>query len=296
MNRSVPAAIAMRCAALESTGFRGLCSVATHCVLSVALLIVAGRAAAIGPEAPVDFVDVYLPKGYMLLVMEPSQIVDIDVVRAVHRDGEPLSRVQVPWKSLRMLDYVAPITGPEHFRYRDPDERDKRPSAKAAVRVPDPETAQARPALELARPGEALVVRDERPKRVGALIPLAPESHRDLKDGAYAERFTVRAHLAGAGARDKPVTMARWVHFVVRGGKVNYIDAAEYSRLVDPASEALDSAGDKGLVNTGRAIKAEVPLERTKHYRAIPLGRLGGVSVEREVAPREREQNETNER
>jgi hypothetical protein len=271
---------------------------ALRCALSLLLALAALPAFAIGPEAPVDFVDVYLPKGYLLMVMQPEQLTEVEAMRTVYRDGEPLSRAPIEWRSLKMLDYNAPITKPDSFRYRVPGEaeRSAAETSRLYVRVPEIESAQARPSLVLARPGAALVLRDERPKRVGALIPLQPESHRALKDGAYAERYTVRARIAGNSDKGKPLTMVRWVHFVVRDGQVRYIDQAEYSRMVDPPTDALDGAGGKIQVNTGRGIKADVPLERTRHHRAVPLGRLGGVAPEREAAPRERTRSETNEK
>ena len=296
MNQDSLAAVS-RCAEVGTVPGRKR-TLLLRCALCFGLALAAAPAIAIGPEAPVDFVDVYLPKGYLLMVMEPEQLVDVDVMRVVFRDGEPLSRAPIEWRSLKMLNYNAPITRPDSFRYRAPDERDSRsaPNTRYDVRVPDVESAQKMPTLTLARPGTPLVLRDERPKRVGALIPLQPESHRELKDGAYAERYTVRARIAGNSEKGKPLTMVRWVHFVVDGGQTRYIDQSEYSRMVDPPEDALDGAGSKIQVNTGRSIKADVPLERTRRNRAVPLGRFGGVTLEREVAPRERVRNETDEK
>lgn len=279
----------------KETGNRGR---AWRYALHLGLVFASVPAFAVGPEAPVDFVDAYLPKGYLLLVMEPEQLVEVDTMRAVYRDGESLSREKVEWRSLKMLEYNAPITKPDSFRYRAPDDRQRSSTQSALddVRIPEIDSARAMPNLTLARPGAPLILKDERPKRIGALIPLQPESHRGLKDGAYAERFAVQARIAGNSDKGKPLTMVRWVHFIVRDGQTRYVDQAEYSRMVDPPMETLDGAGQKVLVNSGRSIKADVSLERTRKNRAVPLGRLGGVALEKEVAPRERVRDEAGEK
>ena len=258
-------------------------------------------ARAIGPEAPVDFDDSYVGKGYLVLVMEPKLVTDVELVRAVYRDGEGLSRQPVKWRELRMFEYTTPVTGPGHFQYRDPKEVDSRESkaaeAPAQPAPPAPlESVKPVPQLELARPGTPLVVKDEKPRRVGVLVPLDLDRHRQFKDGAYAEQYVARARLAGESDKTKPLSMARWVHFVVRDGKVSYVSPLEYSRLVDPPSDALDGAGGKVQVNAGRGTKADVPLERTKTSLAVPLGRLGGVTPERETATPPTSRDEARER
>lgn len=255
-------------------------------------------ARAIGPEAPVDFDDRYVGRGYLVLVLEPRLLTDVELVRAVYRDGEGLSRAPVKWRELRMFEYTTPVTGPGHFQYRDPNERDRKEAATAEMPAqPTPlESVRPIPRPELARPGTPLVVKDERPRRVGVLLPLDLERHRQLKDGAYAEQYVARARLAGESEKTKPLSMARWVHFVVRDGKVSYVSPIEYSRLVDPPTDALDGAGGKIQVNAGRGTKANVPLERTKTSLAVPLGRLGGVAPERETAMPQKSRDEVTER
>lgn len=255
-------------------------------------------ARAIGPEAPVDFDDSYVGKGYLVLVVEPRLVTDVELVRAVYRDGEGLSRQSVKWRELRMFEYTTPVTGPGHFQYRDPNERDRKEAATAEMPAqPTPlESVKPTPQPELARPGTPLVVKDERPRRVGVLVPLDLDRHRQLRDGAYAEQYVVRARLAGESDKTKPLSMARWVHFVVRDGKVSYVSPLEYSRLVDPPSDALDGAGSKIQVNAGGGTKANVPLERTKTSLAVPLGRLGGVAPERETATPQKSRDEVTER
>ena len=255
-------------------------------------------ARAIGPEAPVDFDEVYLGKGYLVLVLEPKLVTDLELVRAVYRDGEGLSRAPVKWRELRMFEYTTPVTGPNHFQYREPNDRDRKEATTAeAPAQPMPlESVKSIPQPELARPGTPLVVKDERPRRVGVLVPLDLDRHRQLKDGAYAEQYVARARLAGESDKTKPLSMARWVHFVVRDGKVSYVSPIEYSRLVDPPSDALDGAGGKIQVNAGRGTKADVPLERTKTSLAVPLGRLGGVTPERETATPPTSRDEARER
>jgi hypothetical protein len=255
-------------------------------------------ARAIGPEAPVDFDDVYVGRGYLVFVLEPKLVTDLELVRAVYRDGEGLSRTPVKWRELRMFEYTTPVTGPGHFQYRDPSDRDRKEAATAeAPAQPMPlESVKPAPLPELARPGTPIVVKDERPRRVGVLVPLDLDRHRQLKDGAYAEQYVARARLAGESDKTKPLSMARWVHFIVRDGKVSYVSPIEYSRLVDPPSDALDGAGGKIQVNAGRGAKADVPLERTKSSPAIALGRLGGVPPERETAAPEKNRDEARER
>lgn len=270
-----------------------------RCAAPLLLLAGIGRACAIGPEAPVDFLDAYQQKGFLLLAIEPDQLTSLDVDRVVYRNGEPVAREPIEWRALRMMDEVPAVTRPDSFRYRAPDERDRdagRADARIDVRLPDPAAAVARPAPALAAAGAPLLVRDARPQRMGALIPLAPERHRDLKPGAYAERYTARARLAGAGAKDKPLAMARWVYFLVEDGRVRYIDQAEYARVADPDADALDGAGERIRVRAGRDVKADVPLERTRRGKAIPLGRIGGVAVERESAARDDARSEARER
>ena len=253
---------------------------------------------AIGPETPVDFVDSYVGRGYLVLVLEPKLVTDVNLMRAVYRDGEVLSRADVKWRELRMFEYTAPMTGPQHFQYRDPGEGSRKESTQddAVAMAPQIESARPNSQLELARPGAPLVVKDEKRQRVGVLIPLDLERHRKLEDGAYAEQYVARAGLAGESGKTKPLTMARWVHFVVRDGQVKYISPAEYSRTVDPPGDALDGAGAKIQVNLGRDIKSDVPLERTKTTPAVPLGRLGGVTPEREEATTAEARDEARER
>jgi hypothetical protein len=260
------------------------------------IFLAATPASAIGPETPVDFVDAYLASGYLVMVLEPRLVTDVELVRAMHRDGESVSREQVKWRELPMLEYTAPITGPEHFQYRDPHERDAKPSPQAAPPLAPLESAKPNPKLQLADPGAPLDLTDGPPQRVGVVIPLDLERHSKLADGAYAEQYLARARLAGESEKTKPLAMMRWVHFVVRSGQVRVVSSAEYSRLVDPPDAALDGAGAKIEVNTGRDVKADVPLERTKKTNAVPLGPLGGVAPEREAAKAKPSTEESQER
>jgi hypothetical protein len=222
---------------------------------------------AIGPEAPVDFLDVYRAKGFMLMVIEPAQVVDIELMRIVHQDGEPLVREKVEWRQLRMLEYTAPITGPEHFQYRDP--REKKPVSKpAAVRLPPIETARTSSDLKLAQPSNKIAIKEGPPRRVAVLIPLQTPAQAELKDGVYAEKFVARVRLAGEPDKSKPLTMLRWSHFLMQARKPRFISQAEYSRLVD---------APVGGLNLGRDVKAEVPIDKTERSFAVPLQR--GVTL-----------------
>lgn len=256
-------------------------------------------ARAIGPETPVDFLDVYVPKGFMLLLVEPGQVVDLQVMRIVHQDGKPLQREKVEWKTLRMLDYTAPLARPGDFQYREPNEQRKaeRPRLQA---VPDSlpfiDTARPLPDLRLADSDAPVVVSDAPPRRVGILIPLTSPAQRRLKDGAYAEKFVARARLTGGSAKRKPLTMTRWSHFVMRDQQAHFISQAEYSRMVDPPSDGVDGAGEKIQLNLGRSVKAAVPIERTRKTRAVPLGRLGGLAPERDRSKQDETRHETSER
>lgn len=251
-------------------------------------------ACAIGPEAPVDFLDVHRARGYMVLLVEPDQVVELQVMRVIHRDGEPLSREQVEWKALRMFDYTAPITGPGAFRYREPRAPDRPPRVAAAA--PPIERALPRPDLRLARAGVPAPVRDEAPRRVGVLIPLQTAAMRTLADGAYAERFVAQARLAGQPAGRKPLTMVRWSHFTVRDGRPAFISQDEYSRLVDAPQPGVDGAEGRVLLNTGRDIRVDIPVEQTPRNRAVPLGRLGGLVPEREASRPQPARDEARER
>lgn len=247
--------------------------------------------AAIGPEAPVDFLDVYVPSGFMLLALEPRQVADLQVTRIVHREGEPLQREAVQWKRLRMLDYPAPLTRDEDFQYRDPREQQQPEQDRVATypAVPSPDTAKFQPDLRLASPTTRRIADESPPQRVGVLIPLESPLKRALKEGVYAEKFIARAQLAGEPAKGKPLTMVRWSHFVMRDGKAHYITQAEYSRMLDPPVAGVDGAGEKIELNLGRSVKADVPLRKTKKHYAVPLGRLGGVAPERATPGRLKE-------
>ena len=247
-------------------------------------LLCTSPVAAIGPEAPVDFLDVYVPKGFMLMVLEPKQLASLQVTRIVHREGEPLQRETVEWKRLRMLNYTAPLTREDDFQYRDPREQQKPESDRVFDHpaVPSIDTAKLRPHLRLASPASRTVIEDAPPVRVGVLIPLESSLKRGLRDGVYAEKFIARAQLAGEPAKGKPLTMVRWSHFEMRDGQASYISQAEYSRMLDPATDGVDGSGEKIQLNLGRDVKANVPISRTKKHYAVPLGRLGGVAPERD--------------
>lgn len=272
-----------------------------HVLGAVSLLLLFGAppAGAIGPETPVDFLDVYSPKGFMLLLIEPKQIANLQVMRIVHRDGEPMLREDVEWKQLRMLDYTAPITRPGDFQYRDPNEQPKSDSNRLQP-APDPlpsiDAARPLSDLRLGNSDTAAAASDAPVRRVGVLIPLETKAQHTLKDGVYAEKFIARAHLIGESAKGKPLTMTRWSHFVMRDQQVRFINPAEYSRLVDPPSGGVDGSGEKIQLNFGRGVKAAVPIERTKKYRAVPLGQLGGVTPERDSSIQDAPRNETSER
>ena len=250
----------------------------------VGSLLCASPVAAIGPEAPVDFLDVYVPKGFMLLVIEPRQVASLQVMRLVHQEGQPLQREVVEWKRLRMLDYTAPLTRDEDFQYRDPREQQKpeRDRVTAYPAVPSIDTAKFQPDLRLAPPGTPRVIDSTPAERVGVLIPLEAKSQREFKEGVYAEKFIARAQLAGEAENGKPLTMVRWVHFVVHDGRANFISQAEYSRMLDPPTEGVDGTGEKIQLNLGRDMKASVPIRKTKKHYAVPLGKLGGVAPERD--------------
>ena len=249
----------------------------------VGIFLRASPVAAIGPEAPVDFLDVYLPRGFMLMVLEPRQIANLQVTRIVHQEGEPLQREAVEWKRLRMLDYPAPLTRADDFKYRDPREQPKLERDRVAMpAVPSLDTAKFQPDLRLASPTARTVIEDAPAERVGVLIPLDSPLKRELKEGVYAEKFIARAQLAGESAKAKPLTMVRWSHFVMRDGKAHPISQAEYSRMLDPPTEGIDGRGEKIQLNLGRGVKADVPIRKTKKHYAVPLGRLGGVAPERD--------------
>lgn len=259
-------------------------------MLCVGASLRASPAGAIGPEAPVDFLDVYLPRGFMVMVLEPRQIAHLQVTRVVHQDGEPLQRETVEWKRLRMLDYTAPLTREDDFKYRDPREQPKLERDRVAMHaVPSPDTAKFQPDLRLASPTARTVIDDAPAERVGVLIPLDSPLKRDLKEGVYAEKFIARAQLAGESAKGKPLTMVRWSHFVMRDGKAHSISQAEYSRMLDPPAEGIDGSGEKIQLNLGRGVKADVPIRKTKKHYAVPLGRLGGVAPERDDSRRLKE-------
>ena len=275
---------------------RTLCSALTRrllravhaSVLLVLALFGASPTAAIGPETPVDFLDVYAAKGFMLLVIEPKQIASLEVIRIVHQDGEPLGREPVEWKRLRMFDYIAPITGPGDFQYRDPKEQRKHEINRlqsVSSQLPSIDSAQLRPDLRLADADAPVVVSDETPRRVGVLIPLESKALRELKDGVYAEKFIARAHLAGEPATGKPLNMVRWSHFVMRDQQPRFISQVEYSRMIDPPTDGVDGSGGRIQLNLGRDMKADVPIEKTKLNHAVPLGRMGrmgGLTPERD--------------
>lgn len=239
-------------------------------------------AAAIGPETPVDFLDVYFSRGFMLMVVEPDQVVDVELTRIVHQDGEPLAREKVDWRQLRMMEYTAPITDPGHFQYRNPHEK-KLTAKSIQIRLPPIDTARPQPNLRLAEPSNKINVKEGPPHRVGVLIPLEAATQVDLKDGVYAEKFTARVRLVGESEKAKPLTMARWSHFVIKERKPRFISQAEYSRIVDPPVEGLDSAGEKIQLNLGRGLKSDVPIERTKRNFAVPVQQqTGGLTPERD--------------
>lgn len=256
--------------------------------LLVLALFGASPAVAIGPETPVDFLDVYVPKGFMLLLIEPDQVASLEVMRIVHRDGEPLTREQVEWKRLRMFDYTAPLTRPDDFQYRDPKEERKHEINRlesAPGQLPSIDSAQLRPELRLADGNAPVVASDKTPRRVGVLIPLESKAQRELKEGAYAEKFIARAYLAGESPTGKPLTVVRWSHFVMRDQQPRFISQAEYSRMTDPPTDGIDGSGGRIQLNLGRDVKADVPIEKTELNRAVPLGqtgRRGGVTPERD--------------
>lgn len=288
---------------------RTLCRVLTRRLLRVvrapALLALAlfgaSPAGAIGPETPVDFLDVYVPKGFMLLVIEPKQVASLQVMRIVHQDGEPLTREQVEWKRLRMFDYTAPITGPDDFQYRDPHEHRKPQINRlqsAPSQLPSIDSAQLLPDLRLASGDTPMVASDAPPRRVGVLIPLESKAQRELKDGAYAEKFLARARLAGESETGKPLTMVRWSHFVMRDQQPHFISQAEYSRMIDPPTDGVDGSSGKIQINLGRDVKADVPIEKTRLNRAVPLGQLGrqgGLTPERDDSRNDAPCNEAHE-
>ena len=248
--------------------------------LLLALVLFGVPARAIGPEAPVDFLDVYAAKGFMLMVVEPDQVVDVELTRTVHRDGEPLAQEKVDWRQLRMLDYTAPITGPEHFQYRDPRERKSGVAEKSVQRrLPSIDSARPRPDLKLAEPNTKVTAKEGPPRRVGVLIPLEAPSQVELKEGAYAEKFAARVRLAGEAENAKPLSVVRWSHFVIKDRKPRFVSQAEYSRMVDPPSEGLNGAGRRIQLSLGRDVKSDVPIERTERNFALPLQHGAGAVV-----------------
>lgn len=275
---------------------RTLCRLLTHrlqrAVGASALLVLAlfgaSPVAAIGPEIPVDFLDAYVPKGFMLLLIEPDQVASLEVMRIVHRDGEPLMREHVEWKRMRMFDYTEPLTRPDDFQYRDPKEARKHEIDRlgsAAARLPSIDSARVRPGLRLADDNKPVVASDKTPRRVGVLIPLESKAQRELKEGAYAEKFIARAYLAGESPTGKPLTVVHWSHFLMRDQQPRFISQAEYSRMVDPPTDGVDGSGANIRLNHGRDVKADVPIEKTRLNRAVPLGqtgRRGGVTPERD--------------
>lgn len=271
------------------------------CAALLLLLCGAPPAVAIGPEAPVDFLDVYATKGFMLLVIEPEQIANLEVMRIVHQDGEPAQREEVEWKRLRMLDYTSPITGPNDFQYRDPSEHRKprahRPQS-VPRQLPSIDSARSLPDLRLANGDTPVVASDASPHRIGVLIPLESKAQHELKDGVYAEKFIARARLAGESATGKPLTMVRWSHFVMRDQQSRFISQAEYSRMLDPTTDGVDGSGGKIELHLGHGVKADVPIEKTRRNRAVPLGQLGrhgGLEPERDDSRKDPPSNEVNE-
>lgn len=274
-----------------------------------AALLASAPGFAIGPETPVEFVADYMAEGYMVMVVEPAAVAELNVMRLIYRDGEPVVREQLVLNELKTQDYTAPLTKPEDFQYRSPDEAaPPKPQREGRLeplklRQDGPANVETQQTLQrLSKPSIApqrQAVVEGPPKRFGVLIPLVVESMTKLEDGPYAEKFVAEARLVGEDPKGKPLTVIRWAHFIMTERQPRFVSPEEYSRIVDPSASGVDPLGQKIELNTGRGAASKIPLEKTKLNAAVPLGRFGGAQSEQPdvAAPSvEASQNEANER
>jgi hypothetical protein len=256
-----------------------------------AVLLGAPPGLAIGPETPVEFVVDYMAEGYMVMVIEPAAVAELNVTRLIYRDGEPVVRERLVLNELKTQDYTRPFTKPEDFQYRAPDEgAPPKPQREGKLepqklRQDAPANVEAQQTLQrLAKPSVAAqrqAIVDGPPKRFGVLIPLVVDSFMKLEDGPYAEKFVAEARLVGEDPKGKPLTVIRWAHFIMTERQPRFVSPEEYSRIVDPPTEGVDPLGQKIELNLGRGAAAQMPLEKTKLNAAVPLGRLGGAQPEK---------------
>ena len=257
-----------------------------HVLCAALLLLLFGAlpAGAIGPETPVDFLDVYAAKGFMLLVIEPEQITNLGVMRIIHQAASPCGAKKSSGSGCGCSITPRPSLARTTFSIAI------RANTESPGSTLNPSPVSCRQSIRRSRcqmcvSQAPVVASDAPPDRMGVLIPLESKAQRELKDGAYAEKFIARARLVGESATGKPLTMVRWSHFVMRDQRPRFISQAEYSRTLDPPTDGVDGSGGKIELNLGRDVKADVPIEKTSPNQAVPLGQLGrhgGLTPERD--------------
>lgn len=124
---------------------------------------------------------------------------------------------------------------------------------------------------------------DQERERLLVKIPLAFEKMRKLEDGAYAQRIRVIAVWADERETKKPIEEERWFHFLMRDGKPHRLSVKEYSRIVDPPKQDIGIGGEPLVVRVGRDRKEEISADKDERSEAMPLGRAGGIQLERPV-------------
>ena len=106
-------------------------------------------------------------------------------------------------------------------------------------------------------------------------VKLQWPSFRSLKPGTYAQKVIAQGNWRIEGD-NKPLSIERWIYFVVeRGKRPQRISAEEYERSADPTETAGDARAYVGASET-----TAVPLQRTPSMKAVPVDARSGIAEE----------------
>lgn len=245
--------------------------------LCILLTLLCVNAFATEPEPPIDIWEDQVAKGYVLLIINPSQVQEVDIQQVLHQDGKVLQKEKIDFRKYKVAK------APQRLGLYKPDtekRKQQKPQTKQ-LQLKIEFSDKARKELFSILEQKEVKIDPKQPEsaqRFAVAIPVTSDQTRKMPDGYFATKFIANAKWRKGGV--SPLHVEQWVHLKSAKGKVTPISLEEYSRYVDPVSKDIDANGRPTGVHIGRDSPEEIDIKDTKTSNAVPLGRLGGEPLE----------------
>jgi hypothetical protein len=231
------------------------------------------------PEPPIDIWDNALVNGYVLLIINPSLVSEVNLQQLLYEDGKVMQKQKVDFRKFKVAK--APRRLGVYDAISDKGKQKRAPKKTPPFRIKFSDKARKELHSILQQKEIKLDQKQsEYKQRFAVAIPVMNLNSKKMPDGYYASKFVaIAAWRRGSKA---PLHVEQWVYLQSSKGRVKPISLHAYSRRVDPAIKGIDADGKPIQLNTGKGGPKEIDINETKKSRAIPLGRLGGEPLEQE--------------